>query len=160
MENIMIQAIALRKAEKFDESRDLLKPLLENKLYQAQAHLQTAWSYDIQGKEEEAIDHYLNALKGNLNEIDKKDSLLGLSSTLRSLGRYEDALIYFEKAIKNYPDFNEIKPFYAMCLYNLGRNKEAVSLLLNLLLDTTDEASIISYKRAISLYAEDLDRKW
>ncbi|BDR18831.1 hypothetical protein VspSTUT16_21770 [Vibrio sp. STUT-A16] len=51
-------------------------------------------------------------------------------------------------------------PFYAMCLYNLGEDKNAVERLLNLLIDTTSSEEILTYKRAIRLYAQDLDRTW
>jgi hypothetical protein len=47
-----------------------------------------------------------------------------------------------------------------MTLYNLGRPREAVQLLLEVLLATADEPSIERYRRALTAYAEDLDRSW
>jgi len=47
-----------------------------------------------------------------------------------------------------------------MCLYNLGRHKEATSFLLELLVSTTNSEAIKAYQSAISLYAKDLDRTW
>lgn len=73
---------------------------------------------------------------------------------------YSEALSYFEQTISEYPSCIEIQPFYAMCLYNIGRHKEATKLLLELLVSTTNSNAIKEYQRAISLYAQDLDRTW
>jgi len=47
-----------------------------------------------------------------------------------------------------------------MTLYNLGRPRDAIEQLLELLVETADEPSIQRYRRALSGYAEDLDRSW
>ncbi|MDC5807831.1 tetratricopeptide repeat protein [Vibrio europaeus] len=160
MESILMQAIALREQKQYQESRDTLASLLSNEVFAARAHLHIAWSYDNEGKERRAIEHYLQALSGSLSSDERFDTLFGLASTYRSLGQYHEALDFFEQTLVAYPDALEVQPFYAMCLYNLGRHKEAVSLLLKLLLSTTDKAEIKEYQRAIALYANDLDRTW
>lgn len=160
MDTIIRQAIDLRKEEKYLESRALLETLVNDESYAAKAHLQIAWSYDNEGKEQEAIDHYISSLKGMLSVTERFDALFGLASTHRSLGNYSDALIYFEQTINEYPSSIEVQPFYAMCLYNLGRHKEATSMLLTLLVSKTNSNAIKEYQRAILLYAKDLDRKW
>ncbi|MFA0313523.1 hypothetical protein BH581_23115 [Vibrio splendidus] len=160
MDTIIKQAIELRKEEKYQESRDLLATLLSDKSYAAKAHLQIAWSYDNQGKEQQAIEHYVLSLSGVLSSVERFDALFGLASTYRSLGLYTEALDYFEQTMVEYPDSIEVKPFYAMCLYNLGRHKEVTSLLLELLVSTTNSEAIKEYHRAISLYAQDLDKTW
>ena len=160
MDTIIKQAIELRKEAKYQESRDLLATLLDNDKYAAKAHLQIAWSYDNQGKEQQAIEHYLLSLLGELTSTERFDALFGLASTYRSLGLYAEALSYFEQTMSEYPESLEVQPFYAMCLYNLGRHKEATSLLLELLVSTTNSDAIKEYQRAISLYAKDLDKTW
>ncbi|OEF94708.1 tetratricopeptide repeat protein [Vibrio splendidus] len=160
MDTIIKQAIELRKEEKYQESRGLLATLLIDENYAAKAHLQIAWSYDNQGKEQQAIEHYLLSLLGELTSTERFDALFGLASTYRSLGLYAEALGYFEQTMAEYPDSLEVQPFYAMCLYNLGRHKEATSLLLELLVSTTNSDAIKEYQRAISLYAQDLDKTW
>ncbi|CAH6865729.1 TPR_REGION domain-containing protein [Vibrio chagasii] len=160
MDTIIKQAIELRKDAKYQESRDLLATLLTDENYVAKAHLQIAWSYDNQGQEQHAIEHYVLSLQGRLSSVERFDALFGLASTYRSLGQYTEALSYFEQAMSEYPDSLEVQPFYAMCLYNLGRHKEATSLLLELLVSTTNSEAIKEYQRAISLYAQDLDKTW
>ncbi|HIF5636932.1 tetratricopeptide repeat protein [Vibrio parahaemolyticus] len=160
METVIKQAIVLRKQAKYKESRILLAELLNDENYSAKAHLQIAWSYDNEGKEREAIEHYLSSLSGRLSKTERFDALFGLACTYRSVGNYSEAVGYFEQTLNEYPDSIEAKPFYAMCLYNVGRHKEATSLLLDLLVSTTDSNEIKQYQRAISLYAKDLDRTW
>ena len=154
------EAILRRKNGDYKESRRLLRTVLASSSYAASAHLNIAWSYDNEGKEQQAIEHYRLALKGPLSPNERFEALFGLASTYRSLGCYEDALDYFQQTITEFPNNLEAQPFYAMCLYNLGRHKEATALLLNLLVSTTDNQSIREYQRAILLYAEDLDKKW
>ncbi|WP_414931279.1 tetratricopeptide repeat protein [Vibrio europaeus] len=160
MVDIINKAIELRENGQHVESRALLSSLLNNESYAGLAHLQIAWSLDNEGKEQDAIHHYLKSLSHDLSQIDRFDALFGLASTYRSLGQYSEALAFFEKTIFEYPNRLEVKPFYAMCLYNLGRNKEAVSLLLEVLVSTTESDEIKKYRRAISLYSRDLDRVW
>ncbi|ELE7134302.1 tetratricopeptide repeat protein [Vibrio harveyi] len=160
METIIKQAIELRKEAKYQASRALLTTLLDDERFAAKAHLQIAWSYDNEGKEREAIGHYLSALSGTLSSVERFDALFGLASTYRSLGEYSEALSYFEQTLDEYPNAIEVQPFYAMCLYNVGRHKEATSLLLELLVSTTNSDAIKEYQRAISLYARDLDKTW
>lgn len=160
MITIIDQAIALRKEAKYQESIALLTTLLNNENYSAKAHLQIAWSYDNEGNEREAIAHYLSSLSGLLSPTERFDALFGVACTYRSLGMYSEALGYFDQTLNGYPSSIEVQPFYAMCLYNLGRHKEATSLLLELLISTTNSDAIKAYKPAISLYARDLDKTW
>ncbi len=160
MNTVISKAISLRKAGQHHHSRQLLETLLDDPEYAACAHLQIAWSYDNESKEQLAIPHYKSALLGKLSDSERFDTLFGLACTYRSLGEYVDALHYFEQTMNEYPTAEEVQPFYAMCLYNLGRHKEAVQLLLTLLLSTTNSESIKEYQKAISLYSDDLDRTW
>ncbi len=44
-----------------------------------------------------------------------------------------------------------------MALYNSGEHHEAMRILLHLLATTSQDASVQEYRRAIALYAGDLD---
>jgi len=151
MNAIIKEAIELRKQGEYAASRALLTNLLPKPEFAAKAHLQIAWSYDNESQELAAIEHYELAIDGQLSKAEIFDALFGLASTLRSVGRYEDALNYFECILVEYPEAIEIQPFYAMCLYNLGRHKEATSQLLSLIVSTTDNDSIKKYRTAIEL---------
>ncbi len=47
-----------------------------------------------------------------------------------------------------------------MLEYNLGHSREAVRTLIEVLLEATDDPTILRYRRSLSGYAEDLDRSW
>ncbi|MFM2484317.1 tetratricopeptide repeat protein [Celerinatantimonas yamalensis] len=160
MDSVIKQAIDLRQAGLFEQSRTLLTSLLNDESYRAIAHLHIAWSHDNEGSEQQAIVHYLEALQGTLTIDQRFDALFGLASTYRSLGCYTEALAYFEYTLSEYPDALEVQPFYAMCLYNVGRHKQATALLLELLVASSDCKAIKRYQRAILLYAQDLDKIW
>lgn len=153
-------AIRLRREQKFEQSRRLLEPLLQQPEVASLAHLHIAWSYDNEGKERDAVAHYEAALNGTLGAGDRYEAMFGLASTLRSIGEYERAKRLFEQTLAEYPDADDARTFYAMCLYNLGAHHAAMQTLLDILLRTTASEAIRTYRRAIALYAEDLDRTW
>ncbi|WP_433788880.1 tetratricopeptide repeat protein [Actinoplanes sp. CA-252034] len=86
--------------------------------------------------------------------------MLGLGSTLRALGRDTEAAEVFAQGLARFPGDRPLRVFRAMLRYNTGDAREAVADLLRLLADTTGAEDIRQYRRAISAYAEDLDRSW
>ncbi|CAM3652290.1 tetratricopeptide repeat protein [Parendozoicomonas haliclonae] len=160
MNNLIEQAIQLRKAGQYAQSLETLQALVADPLLGARAHLYIAWNYDAQGLEREAIPHYQQALNGQLEAGERFDVLLGLASSLRCLGEYKQAADYFVMAREEFPNKQEILPFQAMNLYNTGDAKAAVAMLLNLLVETTNSEDIRAYQDAIRFYAEDLDKTW
>lgn len=160
MKDVIERAIALRRSQMHEESRALLSDLLLDPALKSQAHLNIAWSFDSEGKENEAIPHYKECLKGHLSKEDRFNALLGLASTLRCLGHFEEASPYFQTLSDEYPDSEAVKPFFAMCLYNCGQPKKAVEMLLSTLLSTTNSDEILAYSTALSLYSEDIERTW
>ncbi|WP_252178275.1 tetratricopeptide repeat protein [Endozoicomonas sp. 4G] len=160
MQSIINDAIKLRQQENFAASIRKLESLITDKKYSGQAFLQIAWNYDAQGMERDAIPYYKNALNGALSKDDRFDCLLGLASSLRCIGNYEEADLFFKVLVSEFTDRDELIPFYAMNLYNLGKHKESVRLLLQILLKTTDSPNITAYKDAIDIYAHDLDQTW
>jgi len=160
MNTTIEKAILLRRKGRYADSRLLLEDLLNDQNSSSLAHLHIAWSYDNEGLEQQAVAHYEASLSGNLSKSDQYEAIFGLASTLRSLGRYEEAMASFEKLLVEFPGKKSFLPFYAMCLYNLGECKKSVELLLTLLADTTEAKEILDYEKAIRLYAVNLDRKW
>jgi tetratricopeptide (TPR) repeat protein len=145
-------AVALRAAGEVTEAKDLLVQLQGEHPDDPEVNLQCAWAHDLLGLESEAVPYYEAAIRLGLADADRRDALLGLGSTYRTLGRYEDALATL--------DDGGMKVFRAMTLYNNQRAKEACELLLTLLSRTTSDETITVYRRAIDIYAADLDRTW
>jgi tetratricopeptide (TPR) repeat protein len=160
MDDPLARAVELREQGELEEARRLLLDLRTERPDDPQVAVQTAWVHDSMGLEEEAVEHYEAALSGELTEQEARGAYLGLGSTLRTLGRDEESDRIFREGIERFPDFPALRAFRAMTLYNLGRPREAVELLLEVLLETADEPSIERYRRALTAYAEDLDRSW
>jgi tetratricopeptide (TPR) repeat protein len=156
----LAKAVELRERGELEEARTLLLELRAERPDDAHVALQTAWVHDSLGCEEEAVGHYEAALAGELSDDELRPLLLGLGSTYRTLGRDEDSDRTFRAAIERFPDFRPLRVFHAMTEYNLGRSREAVRSLIEVLLETTSDPQILRYRRSLGAYAEDLDRSW
>lgn len=104
--------------------------------------------------------HYIAAIAAGLDGELLRNAYLGLGSTYRALGAYAEALATLDEGVRRFPAALELRVFQAMALYNAGRAKEAVETLLRVVAETTSDAELASYRKAIELYAEDIDRKW
>ncbi|MBC1282128.1 tetratricopeptide repeat protein [Listeria welshimeri] len=116
-----------------------------------------AWAHDALGKEDAAIPFYEKALTLGLTEAYKKEAYIGLGSTYRITGSPEKATLLFQKALQEFPENNALRIFSIMTKYNLGQEKEALQEAILLLTNTTSDKDILSYKKAIQFYAQDLD---
>jgi tetratricopeptide (TPR) repeat protein len=157
----LARAVALREAGALDEARELLLELSSVAPDDSQVAYQTAWVHDALGLEREAVPFYERALDGDgLSSVERRGAMLGLGSTYRTLGQYVEAVNVLTAGALEFPTDRALAVFLAMAQYNAGDAKEAVSGLLTLLVDTTSDQEIRRYERAITLYAEDLDRVW
>jgi predicted Zn-dependent protease len=160
MDDRLRRAVELRETGELEQARELLLELRAERPGDPQIAVQTAWVHDSMGLEEEAAEHYEAALAGDLSEVEARGVYLGYGSTLRTLGRDEESDRVFREGIERFPDFPALRAFHAMTLYNLGRPREAVELLLGVILETADDGGIDRYRRALTAYADDLDRSW
>ncbi|WP_367946647.1 tetratricopeptide repeat protein [Virgibacillus dokdonensis] len=119
---------------------------------------QCAGSFDIIGEETKAIPYYKNAIKLGLPAKELQGAFLGLGSTYRTIGEYKKSKNLFAKGMKQFPKNRALQTFYAMTLYNLNEHDKAMELLL--IIDTTNDAEIMRYRRAIKFYSDKLDEKW
>ncbi|EFP2886046.1 tetratricopeptide repeat protein [Listeria monocytogenes] len=130
---------------------------LENNPESAELHYFAAWAHDALGKEDAAIPFYEKALQLGLPTDSRKEAYIGLGSTYRITGQPEKASLLFETALQEFPDNNALRTFSVMAKYNQGLEKEALQEVLMLLTQTTSDENILSYKKAIQFYAQDLD---
>ncbi|EAC6872368.1 tetratricopeptide repeat protein [Listeria monocytogenes] len=130
---------------------------LENNPESAELHYFAAWAHDALGKEDAAIPFYEKALQLGLPTDSRKEAYIGLGSTYRITGQPEKASLLFETALQEFPDNNALRTFSVMAKYNQGLEKEALQEALMLLTQTTSDENILSYKKAIQFYAQDLD---
>lgn len=155
---LLADAVRLRGAGQREEARERLVALAERFPDDAEIAYQTAWAHDVLGLESEAVPYYRRALdRPGLTPADRAGALLGLGSTYRILGRYDEAVATLRDAAAEFPDDGALKTFLAMALYNTGRPHEAMELLLTLLATTSTDPAIAAYRTAIEHYARDLD---
>jgi tetratricopeptide (TPR) repeat protein len=156
----LAEAVTAREEGRDEEALRLLLSLHEEMPRDGDVNLQCAWIHDKLGLEAEAVPYYKAALEAGLHGEDLHDALLGLGSTYRALGRYEESLRTLDRGVKEFPADPALKVFRAMSLYNTGQAKEACQLLLTVLATTDPPEAISRYRGAISEYARDLDRTW
>lgn len=127
----------------------------------ARADLERAFALDRDGREREAVGHYRTALAAEgLTADERKQGLLGLGSTLRALGAYEEAVEVLSAARAEFPEHRAYEPFLALALHNVGRHAEAIELLVTALAETSGDETIAGYRRALLFYAPRLDETW
>lgn len=153
------KAIQLRKANKPEEAMVLLNEILQIYPSDPDVNYQMAWTCDFMGKESEAVQYYEKAISNGLIE-DRSGAILGLGSTYRCLGEYEKSLMMLDQGIQEFPENRVLKVFRALTLYNLGKPEESVNQLLIQLIDTTSDASIKSYDKALRFYSDKLNQTW
>ena len=150
----------LRSKDRHEEACQLLVQLAAEFPTNPVVQYKTACVYDFLGREREAIPYYHAAIENDLPETDLRGAYLGLGSTYRTLGQYAESKKILLEGLSRFPNANEMKVFFAMTLYNLGENHEAVSSLLKLVTETSSDEKIRDYERAILFYADDLNKKW
>ncbi len=153
-------AIRLREEGHLEEARQILLALRQSHPDDPQVNYHCAWIHDKMGLEKEAAPFYEKAIAQGLNGDDLKRAMLGLGSTYRCLGQYQQSADLLRQAARLFPGCREFEAFLAMALYNLGEYKEAVELLLKILAETSRDAGITRYKSALLFYAGHLDKTW
>jgi len=155
--NAFEKVAELRRIGKFEEAISTLEDMAKEDEKNPDIHYQIGWTLDASGKSSQAIEHYEKSLELGLQD-DRNGCYLALGSSLRAIGKYTESEKFLKSAILEFPSDKALKMFYAMTLYNVNRSKEAISILLQLLMDSTLDDELKVYKRAIDGYAEDLDR--
>ena len=156
----LIDADKLRSKDQHEEARQLLIQLASEFPTNPVVQYKTACIHDILGLEREAIPYYHAAIENGLPGDDLRGAYLGLGSTYRTLGKYEESKKILLEGVSHFPEANEMRVFLAMTLYNLGENHEALSSLLKVIVETGSDEKVIDYERAIRFYADDLNKKW
>jgi tetratricopeptide (TPR) repeat protein len=154
------QARQLRRVDKLDESQALLLQLLEEYPQDPVVLFEVGGSYDVIGQEKQAIPYYRQAVEAGLDGDDLQECLLCLGINHRVIGQFEEAVAVLEKTAHQFPDDNSGRVFLALAYYSDGREDEAVRLLLEILLETTQDENILAYADTLDFYKEHLDEVW
>jgi tetratricopeptide (TPR) repeat protein len=144
----------LRADGRHEEAREQLAALAKTTPADAEVLYEAASVHDYLDLEEQAVSYYVAAIEAGLSGPRLRGAYLGLGSTYRLLGRYDESLEILERGLREFPDGQEFRVFSAMTHYNLGRFQEAMGILLRVIADTSDDPDVRSYERAIRLHAE------
>lgn len=128
---------------------DRLKSLDARHSNIAEIHYQLAWTCDVLGREAEAVPYYEKAIALGLPPNELAGALVGLGSSLRTLGHAERAVTVLRSGRAQFPDHREFDAFLALALHDTGAHAEAMKLLLECLCDTAEDPGLTAYQRAL-----------
>ena len=117
------------------------------------AEIAAAYECDRRGDERSAIVHYERAWSLGVPDSERRHVLVGYGSTLRNVGRADDAVGLLGDAVAADPDYAPFRAFLALALLSAGHARAAVATLLGLALDTAD---LDGFERALGAYHDEL----
>ncbi len=158
--NWLDSVIEARKRGSFEDAMQILAAELTKRPNEGLIHYQIAWTHDALGKEADAAPAYERAINLGLDAADLEGAYLGLGSTYRCIGEYEKSLITFNKAIELFQVNNAFSVFKSLTLYNLGQADQSIRILLEKLVETTEDRAIKKYDRALLFYSDKLSQKF
>ncbi len=103
-----------------------------------------------------AIRHYEQALTAGLREPYRHRAQLQLASTLRVVGRPDDAGRILDEVLGARPSHTAAMTLRALVQADLGQERQAVADLVRLVLEGTTDPETQSYRRALLAYAAEL----
>jgi tetratricopeptide (TPR) repeat protein len=167
MRERLLEAIQLREEGRakqdltiLENARTILLDLLTSYPDDAEINFQTAVAYDNSGLGRQAIPYYVHALEQGIAGADLERCLLGLGSTYRYLGYYQEAEETLRRGVQEFPENRGLQIFLAIALYNTEKYKEAMEIVITNLLETTSDEKIQYFKRPIEYYSQHLDETW
>jgi tetratricopeptide (TPR) repeat protein len=110
-----------------------------------------AYAHDREGREAEAIKHYDRAWQLGVPDDARKQFVVGYGSTLRNVGRAEEAVTILGEAVAAYPDYPALQAFLALALLSAGHPRAALAAMLGVVLDVAPD-KLDGYDRALAEY--------
>jgi tetratricopeptide (TPR) repeat protein len=127
----------------------------------AEAWYQLGSALDSAGHEPEATRAYERVFALGIDRLAEElrpQLFVQAGSTLRNLGRLDEARTLLDQGRKQFPTFRALGAFLALVEISAGENRRAIDLLFDALLDhPEDDYSIRRYHRSLRWYADHLD---
>ncbi len=138
-----------------------LRERAEAKPDDAEGWYRLGGALDSAGHEAEAMDAYQRVFEigiEHLAEEDQPQLFVQAGSTLRNLGRLDEARALLETGRVEFPDFQALAAFLALVETSAGRERWAIDLLFDALLNVSEgDGSIRRFHRSLRWYADHLD---
>lgn len=112
-----------------------------------------AGTFDSAGRPQEAVPFYREALAGDLREPYRHRCQIQLASTLRNLGRLDEARREIDAAVTAYPESIGAQAFRSLVLHSAGDSTEALRGLLGVVAAVSTDADVARYRRSLTAYA-------
>jgi tetratricopeptide (TPR) repeat protein len=159
-EETLLQAKELRQADELEESQAVLLALLEEYPNDPKVLFEVGGAFDVMGYEPDAIPYYRQAIEAGLDGVELQECLICLGSSHRNVGDFSEAVEVLENAAEQYPENKSIQAFLALAYYSDEQYEEAVRVLMELLLETTDDEDILAYADTLDFYKDNLNEVW
>jgi thioredoxin-like negative regulator of GroEL len=116
----------------------------------AEAAFERACAFDSTGHPDRAVPLYREALAAGVTGERRRRSTIQLASSLRNLGRPQESVALLEEELTRGSDHldDAVRAVLALALTDLGREREAVSILLGAL-----APHLPRYQRSMANYA-------
>jgi len=147
---------ALRLAGRHDEHLPAARALVLEAPQNVRAQIEAAYANDRAGDERTAILHYEAAFRLGVPEDERRHFLVGFGSTLRNVGRADDAVAILAQAVADDPEYPAFHAFLALALMSAGQARAALATMLGCALDAARPGSFDGYERALTAYHREL----
>jgi len=143
---------ALWDAGKHDDHLREAKALALREPENVHAQLEAAFGHDRAGLEREALRYYERVSELGVPADRRRPFLVGYGSTLRNVGRADDAVAVLAQAIDDDPTYAPFTAFLALALADAGHLKAALATMLGCALDVAPPGAFDGYGRALGEY--------
>jgi predicted Zn-dependent protease len=147
---------ALRLAKRHEEHAQAARAYVIEHPDDPLAQIEAAYGNDRAGDERTAIIHYEAAYRLGVPTDVRRRFLVGFGSTLRNVGRAEDAITILAQAVQDDPHYPAYAAFLALALADAGHPKAAIATLLGCALDAARPDAFDGYERALGEYHTEL----
>lgn len=142
----------LHQAEKHEEAFRHAVALARKFPDDVRAQIAAAYASDRNDCEQDAIFFYDHAIKMNIPDEERPGFFIGYGSTLRNVGRTQEAVEVLRKANRMFPSDASILAFLALAMHSAGRNTEAIAAMLEAALLASRDDGFGVYERALKEY--------
>lgn len=146
---------ALRAAGELDEAHRRAVALADTHREHVAVQVAAAYACDRIGREHDACGYYTRAFELGGPTDDRAGFLLGYGSTLRNVGRHEDAVAILGQAVLEHPEHAALRAFLALALHSVGHATLALATMLDAALASSPQA-FAPYRRALGDYLQEL----
>ncbi len=143
----------LWEAGRYDEHAAAARELVAAEPESASAHVEAAFAFDRAGREHDAIRHYDTAFALGVPADRRRSFFVGYGSTLRNVGRADDAVGVLGQAIAEDPTYAPFAAFLGLALLDAGHPRLAAATLLGCALEIAP-AAFDRYARALGEYQQ------